>query len=89
MRPDFAALPPPEDLAIFSTFWGAKLGELPNLVVSNLVLCTFYAEAHFCALLHTFADLRLRSFALICVFLRPTAFRTTAFGNCRNNYTEE
>ena len=31
-----------------------------------------------------FADSRLRSFELICVFLRPTAFRTTAFGNCRN-----
>ena len=34
-----------------------------------------------CALLHPFADLRLRSFApfaRICVFLRPTAFRATA-----------
>ena len=29
-----------------------------------------------CALLRSFADSRLRSFALICAFLRPTAFRT-------------
>ena len=33
----------------------------------------------------SFADLRLRSFALICVFLRTTAFGTTAFGNSRNH----
>ena len=53
----------------------------------NALLCSF---APFCALLRSFADLRLRSFALICalfalicVFLRPTAFRTTAFGNSR------
>ena len=45
-----------------------------------------------CALLHSFALLfvalcggDLRSFALICVFLRPTAFRTTMFGNCPNH----
>ena len=25
----------------------------------------------------------MRSFVRICVFVRPTAFRTTAFGNCR------
>ena len=49
----------------------------------------FYAEALSCTLLRplcSFADLRLHSFACfcaICVFLRPTAFRTTAFGNCR------
>ena len=30
--------------------------------------------------MRSFADLCLRSFALICVFLRPTAFRTTEFG---------
>ena len=35
----------------------------------------------FCALLRSFVFLCLRSSALICVFLRPTAFRTTAFGN--------
>ena len=39
--------------------------------------------AIFCALLRSFADLRLHSFALICVFLRTAAFRTTAFGNSR------
>ena len=39
--------------------------------------------ASFCALLRSSANFRLRSFALICVFLHPTAFRTTAFGNCR------
>ena len=31
--------------------------------------------------MRTLAGLRLRSFALICVFLRPAAFRTTAFLN--------
>ena len=29
--------------------------EFPNLVVSDLVVCNFYAEALFCALLHSFA----------------------------------
>ena len=59
--------------------------EFPNLVVSKLVVCNIYAEALSCALfLRSFADLRLRSFAL---FLRMTAFRTTAFGNCREAYT--
>ena len=59
--------------------------EFPNLVVSNLVVCNFYAEALFCAHLRSFALIcaHLRSFARICVFVRPTAFRTTAFGNCR------
>ena len=45
--------------------------------------------APFCILLRSFADLHcalLRSFALICVFLRPAAFRTTAFGNCRKKF---
>ena len=46
----------------------------------NALLRSF---APFCALLRSFVDLRLRSFAHICVFLRPTAFRTTAFGNFR------
>ena len=60
---------------------------------SNLIVCNFYTEALFCALLRPFALscalLRtcvcalLRSFALFCVFLRPNAFRTTALGNCR------
>ena len=55
----------------------------------------FYAEVLFCALLRPFVLFagfcglafalfcaHLRSCAGICVFLRPTAFRTTAFGNC-------
>ena len=62
-------------------FW-----EFPDLVVLNLVVCNFYAEALFCALLRIFLQTcvcsLLRSFACICVFLRPTAFRTNAFGNC-------
>ena len=57
------------------------------VLFSNLVVRNFYAEALFYALWRSFAlffsDLRLRSFVLICMFLRPTAFRTTAFGNCR------
>ena len=67
--------------------------EFPNLVVSNLVVCNLYVEALFCTLLCSFALIcglafavfraHLRSFALICVFLHPTVFRTTAFGNCR------
>ena len=50
------------------------------MVVSNLAVCNFYAEALFCALLRpfvlfcallrSFADLRLRSFALICAHVR-------------------
>ena len=36
--------------------------EFPNLVVLNLNVCNFYAEALFCAQLHSFAPL-LRSFA--------------------------
>ena len=61
----------------------------------NLVVCTFYADAHalFCALLRPFAFfcglafalfcVHLRPFACLCVFLRTTASRTTAFGNFR------
>ena len=45
--------------------------------------------ALFCTLLCSFADLRLRSFALSCVFLRPTAFGTTTFGNSRLWAAEE
>ena len=59
--------------------------EFSDMVVSNLVVCKFYAEALFCTLLRSFADLRLRSFALICfapicMSLRPTAVRTTRLG---------
>ena len=38
-----------------------------GLVVSNLVVCNLYAEALFCPFWRSFADLRLRSVALICV----------------------
>ena len=38
---------------------------------------------YFAPFLRSFADLRLRFIALICVFLQTTAFRTTAFGNSR------
>ena len=34
---------------------GVGFWEFPNLVVSNLVVCIFYAEALFCALLHPLA----------------------------------
>ena len=70
--------------------WESSIGwQFPNLVVLNLVVCNVYAYlrsfALICADLLSFADLRLRSFARNCAllhtFLRPTAFRTTAFGN--------
>ena len=50
------------------TYW-----EFPNLCVSNLVVCDFYVEALFCALLRSFANLRLRSFALFSFFLHAFA----------------
>ena len=53
-----------------------------HLVVSNLVVCNFYAEAPFALFCAPFAFICV-SLALICVSLHPTAFRTTAFGNCR------
>ena len=58
------------------------LGEFPNLVVSNLVVCNFYVETLFCALAFALFFFYLRSLARIYVFLRPTTFGTTAFGNC-------
>ena len=65
-------------------------GVPPNLVVANLVVCNFYfcfpllrPFALFCALAIALFCAHWRSFALICVCLRPTAFRTTAFGNSR------
>ena len=76
------AAPPPRKVGrgVGKILKGAQKREFPNLVVSNLLVCKFYAEA----LERSFVDLCLRSFALICVFLRPTALRTTAFGNCRH-----
>ena len=59
----------------------------------NLVVCNFYAETLFCALLRPLALFcalavalfcaHLFSFAVMCVFLRTTAFRTITFGNSR------
>ena len=61
-----------------------------NLVASNLVVCNFYDArpllhpfALFCVLAFALFCTHLRSFALICVFLCPAAFRTIAFGNFR------
>ena len=44
---------------------------------------SFVPFALFCALAFALVCAHLPSFALICVFLRTTALRTTAFGNCR------
>ena len=61
----------------------SKVWEFPNLVISNLLVVSnllcggilLRSFAPFCALLHTCTCALLRS------FLRPSAFRTTAFGN--------
>ena len=48
----------------------------PNLVVLNWLFAIFTQKssfALFCALLRSFADLRLRSFAVICALLRAFA----------------
>ena len=70
--------------------------EFPNLVVLNLVVCNFYADALFCALWRSFAPfcalcahLRSFAFALFCAHLRSFArlcvfLQTTAFGKCRS-----
>ena len=84
-------------IVLWKGLWGGPdLGkalswEFPNPVVSDLVVCNFYAGALLCALLRPFAlfcalSRSFASFALIRAllhtFLRPTAFRGTAFGNC-------
>ena len=56
-----------------------KPGRLQFLRGSALL----HSCAPFCALLRSCVCALLRSFARICVFLRPTAFITTAFGICR------
>ena len=43
------------------------LWEFPNLVVSNLVVCNFCAEALFCTLLRPFALFCRLAFVLFCV----------------------
>ena len=54
------------------------------------LLCPFalFCRLAFALVSTTFCG-HLRSFAVICVFLRPTAFRTTVFGNCRYLEGEE
>ena len=53
-----------------------------------MVVCNFYAEALFCTLLRPFVPFcALLQTCVLCVFLRPTAFRTTAFGNCGELFT--
>ena len=73
--------------------------EFPNLFLFLTWLFAILTRkrsfALFSALLRSFANSRLRSFALICtllrsfalfcVFLRTNAFRTTAFGNSRGS----
>ena len=60
-----------------------SLRKFPNLVVSNVVVCNFYAEVLFCAplrpftpfyaLLHSCVYALLLSFALFCAHLRVSA----------------
>ena len=55
--------------------------------------CAFFSVALFfgalfCRLAFALFGAHLRSFARICVFLRPTVFRTTALGNCREFATK-
>ena len=55
----------------------------PNLVALNVSRGSALLSSFELLLLHSFTLLNLRSFALICMFLPPTAFRTTS-GNCRH-----
>ena len=57
--------------------------ELPNLVVSNLAFVNLRRSTFLCSFAFALLCSHLCSFALFSVFLRPTAFRTTAFGNFR------
>ena len=76
---------------LFQTWLFALFTRMRSFALSCTLLRSF---ALFCE--RSFANLRLRSFALICallrafacicLFLRPTAFRTTAFGNCRHTW---
>ena len=51
-----------------------KEWEFLSLVVSNLVVCNFYVEALFCALLRPFALFKFLPFAdLLCALLRGFA----------------
>ena len=87
-----------EIVATSPDFSGLKSWEFPNLVVSHLSLVFNFDAflgpltlrsftplkcARFCVLAFALLSAHLHSFALFCVFLRPTASRTTALGNFR------
>ena len=60
--------------------------EFPNLVVLNLVVCNFYAEAlfaPFCAHLRSFADLRLRS---LRISLQESGAKNRALTFCSQTF---
>ena len=54
-------------------FSGHFSWQFPNLVVLNLVVCSFYAEALSCTLRRPFAPFCALAFALFCVHLRSFA----------------
>ena len=75
----------------FSWMFLCAFGEFPSLVVSNLVVCNFYAEfvfAPFCAVLRTCACAFLRLFAC---FLRLTLQRPRlgTSEHCRERFREK
>ena len=57
------------------------VGSSQTWLLKTWLFAFFYAETLFCGLAFALFCAHLRSFACICVFLRPTAFRTTAFRN--------
>ena len=61
-----------------------KPGCLQFLRGSALFALFLRPFALICGLAFVLICAHLRSFAHICVFLSPTVFRTTAFGNCRS-----
>ena len=69
-----------------------KSGERPIKVGKRPVLFASFTRrrsfALVCALLRSCVCPHLRSLVLICMFLRPTAFRTTAFGNSGDPVTK-
>ena len=86
--PSSFAVPKPGHFKPGLQFWhgGAVCAVLRPFALFALFCALWCAFVLFCALLRhlcCFTLLRLRSFALLCVFLCPTAFRTTAFGNFR------
>ena len=87
--------PDPKFEFLFLFLVGNLSWEFPNLVVSNVVVCNFTRKhfvAFLCNLLNYFALFGGLVLAFFCVhlffsfigvFLRPTAFRRTAFRNFR------